>query len=158
MTTSQWPGSNGCEAGPGFILAGQSELSDESPGQGAEIVSTTGEASFRSCVEEARALFRKNTVAAVGSVEIAPDARLTCAVVNVENPEPESSDQRMGELRVAREALDPIESTHASVALTLSERPCVDAFTFPTLTAGATDAAMRPTCTFTRGGTLTVTV
>jgi hypothetical protein len=102
---------------------------------GADIVSTTGGASSRPCPEDARALCRKNTVAAVGSVEIAPDARPTCAVVNVENPEPESSDQRMGELRVAGEALDPIESTHAAVALTLSERPCVDAFTFPTLTA-----------------------
>jgi hypothetical protein len=122
------------------------------------MVSTTGDASSRSCPEDARAALRKNTAAAVGCVETAPDATLTWADVKLENPDAGLSDQRIGELRVADEASDPTESTHACVALTLTERPCVDALTFPTLMAEAATGANAPICTFTRGGTVTVTV
>jgi hypothetical protein len=97
-------------------------------------------------------------VAAVGWVEIAPDATLTWADVNLENPEPGSSDQRIGELRVADEASAPSESTHACVALTLTESPCVAALTLATVIAAAVAGATTPICTFTRGGTVTLTV
>jgi hypothetical protein len=103
-------------------------------------------------------VFRKNTVAIVGPVEITPDAMLTWFDVNVENPEPDPSDQRTGALRLTEELLDPTESTHARVALTLSERPWADAFAVPAVIAGAADVATAATCTFTRGGTVTVTM
>jgi hypothetical protein len=122
------------------------------------IVSTTGDASSRSSPEDAGAALRKNTVAAVGWVEIAPDATLTWVDVKLENPEPGLRDQRIGELRVADEASDPTESTHACVALTLTERPCVAAWTLPMLIAAAVAGATAPICTFTRGGTVTLTV
>jgi hypothetical protein len=97
-----------------------------------------------SVAEAVEAVLRKKTVAALASVEIAPDAILTFVEVNFENPELASSDQRTCEAR-AEEAPDPIESTHACVALTLSERPCVDALMFPTLTAAAAVVANAPT-------------
>jgi hypothetical protein len=122
------------------------------------MVSTTGDASSRSCPEDPRAAVRKNTVAAVGWGEIAPDATLTWVDVKLENPDAGLSDQPIGELRVADEATEPTESTHACVALTLTERPCVDALTFATLMAEAAAPANAPICTFTRGGTVTVTV
>jgi hypothetical protein len=83
---------------------------------------------------------------------------LTWFDVKLENPDAGLSDQRIGELRVADEASDPTESTHACVALTLTERPCVAAFTLPTLIAAVVAGENAPTCTLTRGGTVTVTV
>jgi hypothetical protein len=94
----------------------------------------------------------------VGWVETAPEATLTWVDVKLENPEPGLSDQRIAEVRVVEEASDPTESTHACVALTLTERPCVDALTLPMLMAGIAVGVKAPTCTFTRGGTVTVTV
>jgi hypothetical protein len=122
------------------------------------MVSTIGDASSRSWPEDARAPLRKNIVAAVGWVEIAPEATLTWVDVKLENPEPGLSDQRIDELRVLDEGSDPTESTHACVALTLSERPCVAALTLPMLIAAPTAGANAPIRTFTRGGTVTVTV
>jgi len=101
------------------------------------MVSNTGTVFPSSSVAEAAgAVLRKNTVAALTSVEIAPDAILTFVAVNVENPELASCDQRTCEVR-AEETPDPIESTHACVALTLSERPCVVGLMVPTLTVEA---------------------
>jgi hypothetical protein len=98
--------------------------------------------------------FRKNTVAALGSPATAPDAILTFDEVSLENPVPDSSDQRTAPS--SEEGFEPIESTHARVALTFSDRPCVDGLTLAALEAevGENDA----TCTFTRGGTVTLTV
>jgi len=39
------------------------------------------------------------------------------------------------------EELEPIESTHACVALTFRERPCVDGVTLPTLAAEVAEGA-----------------
>ena len=85
-------------------------------------------------------MFRKNTVAALDSPAIEPDAILTCDEVNLENPALGSSDQRTGALCVVEE-LEPIESTHACVALTFRERPCVDGVTLPTLAAEVAEGA-----------------
>ena len=85
-------------------------------------------------------MFRKNTVAALDSLDIEPDAILTCDEVKVENPALGSSDQRTGELRIAEE-LEAIESTHARVAFTFSVRPCVVGLTLPTLMVEAADGA-----------------
>ena len=79
-------------------------------------------------------MFRKNTVAAMDSPAIEPDAILTCDEVKFENPALGWSDQRAGVFPVAEE-LEAIDSTHARVALTFSERPCVDGLTLPTLAA-----------------------
>ena len=85
-------------------------------------------------------MFRKNTVAALDSPAIEPDAILTCDDVNVENPALGSSDQRTGVFRAVEE-LEAIESTHARVALTFTERPCVDGLMLPTLMAEAAEGA-----------------
>ena len=116
-------------------------------------VRTTGEL-LSSSGWDPRALFRKNTIASVDWVEIVPDATLTSLGDNAENPELGSSDQLTGELCVTEDALEPTESTQPCVALTLSERPCVDELTLPTLMDGLAEAS----CTFTRGGTVTITV
>ena len=83
-----------------------------------------------------------------------PDAILTSDEVSFENPVPGSNDQRM----VGRfdEGLEPMESTHVRVALTLNDKPCVDALAAVTaeVEVGESDA----TSTVTRGGTVTVTV
>ena len=85
-------------------------------------------------------MFRKNTVAALDSLDIEPDAILTCDEVKVENPALGPSDQRTGVFRVVEE-LEAIESTHARVALTFNERPCVVGLTLPTLTVEAAAGA-----------------
>jgi hypothetical protein len=69
-----------------------------------------------------------NNVAAVGSTARVPDAILTCEDVSFENPAPDSSDHRTFELCCA-EGLEPMESTHAWVALTFSDKPCVEGAT-----------------------------
>lgn len=94
----------------------------------------------------------------MGSVEIAPDAILTCVEVNFEKPEVASSDQRTGWVRGPEEASDPMERTQPCVALTFRERLCVDVLTLPTLIAGAADGTNAAICTLTLGGTVTVTV
>src|SRR4030081_291936 len=100
--------------------------------------------------------FRKNTVAALGSPATAPEAILTLDEVSLENPVPGSSDQRTAPS--SEEELEPIESTHVPVALTFSDRPCVDGLTIAALAAEAEVGENDATCTFTRGGTVTVTV
>lgn len=99
---------------------------------------------------------RKNTVAALESPASAPDAILTFDEVNFENPVPGSRDQRTG--LSSEEGLEPIESTHARVALTFSDRPCVDGLMLAALEAETEVGENDATCTFTRGGTVTVTV
>jgi hypothetical protein len=66
--------------------------------------------------------FRKNTLAAPGSAASVPDAILVCDEASFENPESGSSDHRTFAFG-ADDGLDPIEITHACVALTFSERP-----------------------------------
>jgi len=100
--------------------------------------------------------FRKNTVAAPASTASAPDAILTFDEVSLENPVPDSSDQRTA--LSSEEGLEPIESTHVRVALTFSDRPCVDGFTLAALEAEAEVGDNDATCTLTRGGTVTLTV
>jgi hypothetical protein len=99
---------------------------------------------------------RKNTVAALGSPATAPEAILTFDEVSLENPVPGSSDQRTAPS--SDEELEPIESTHVLVALTFSDRPCVDGLTIAALAAEAEVGENDATCTFTRGGTVTETV
>jgi hypothetical protein len=122
------------------------------------MVSITGSA-FLSCsvAEVAAAALRKNTVAALASVEVEPDAILTFVEFNVENPALASLDQRTCEAPTD-ETPDPIDSTHACVALTLSESPCVDALMFPTPATERAVVAKAPTWTFTLGGTVTLTM
>jgi hypothetical protein len=100
--------------------------------------------------------FRKNTVAALGSPATAPEAILTFDEVSLENPAPGSSDQRTAPS--SEDELEPIESTHVLVALTFSDRPCVDGLTLAALAAEAEVGENDATCTFTRGGTVTLTV
>jgi hypothetical protein len=66
--------------------------------------------------------FRKNTIAGLGSTANVPDAILVCADVSRENPLPGSSDHRTFAFD-AEDGLEPMDSTHAWVALTFSERP-----------------------------------
>jgi hypothetical protein len=101
--------------------------------------------------------FRKNRVAALGSTASAPDAILTCEAVSFENPAPGSSDHRTFAL-CCEEGLDPMESTHACVALTFSDNPCAEEMVLPALAAETELGASEATCTFTRGGTVTLTV
>jgi hypothetical protein len=86
-----------------------------------------------------------------------PDAILTFEEVSLANPLPDSSDQRTDEFR-SEDGFDPIESTHACVALTFNERPWVDGARLPASTAEVDVRASEATCTFTRGGTVTLTV
>jgi hypothetical protein len=102
-------------------------------------------------------MLRKKTLAALWSPPMVPEAILTCDDVSFENPVPGSSDQRTVALG-AEEGLEPMESTHACVALTFSDRPWVDGLTLPTLTADVNVGENEATCTFTRGGTVTVIV
>jgi hypothetical protein len=126
----------------------------EAHGQGAEIVSTTGEPLSSRPAEDAATALRKNTVAAIGPLDDAPDATLTSVDVSAEKPEPESRDQPIAE----RPRAEPTDRTHARDPLTLSERPWAEAFALVRLTAGALDDAIVPTCTLTRDGTVTETV
>lgn len=100
--------------------------------------------------------FRKNTFAPLESPASEPDAILTFEELSFEKPVPGSSDQRTA--LSAEEGLEPMESTHACVPLTFNDSPCVDGLTLPTLTAEAVGGENDATCTFTRGGTVTVTV
>ena len=60
--------------------------------------------------------FRKNRVALLGSTASVPDPILTCEEVSFENPVPRSSDHRTFAI-CCEEGLEPIESTHAYLAL-----------------------------------------
>lgn len=101
--------------------------------------------------------FLKNTVAALESPACVPDATLTCDEVSFENPVPDSSDQRTFVFG-SEEGLEPMERTHAWVALTFSDRPCVEGLRLPALIAETEVGENEATCTFTRGGTVTLTV
>ena len=102
-------------------------------------------------------MFRKNRVAALGSTASVPDAILTCEEVSFENPVPGSSDHRTFWF-CCEEGLEPIESTHAWVALTFRDKPRVEEVAFPALTAEMEVGESGATCIFTRGGTVTLTV
>ncbi len=102
-------------------------------------------------------MLRKKTLAALWSPPMVPEAILTCDEVSFENPVPGSSDQRTVALG-AEEGLEPMESTHACVALTFSDRPCVEGLALSALTAEIEVGENEATCTLTRGGTVTVTV
>jgi hypothetical protein len=102
-------------------------------------------------------MFRKNKVAALGSTASVPDAILTWEEESFENPVPGSSDHRTFWFG-CEEGLEPIESTHACVALTFSDKPCVEEVAFPALTAEMEVGENEATWTFTRGGTVTLTV
>jgi hypothetical protein len=121
-------------------------------------VSTTGAPLWSRWFDEDESMtFRKNTVAALESPACVPDARLTCDEVSFENPVPDSSDQRTF-VFASEEGLEPMERTHAWVALTFSDRPCVEGLRLPALTAETEVAENEATCTFTREGTVTLTV
>jgi hypothetical protein len=100
---------------------------------------------------------RKNTVDVPGFAAREPDATLTCEDVSFENPAPDWSDHRTFEFG-SDDEFEPIDSTHACVAFTFSERPWVDAPAFVALTAEAEADEKAATFTFTRGGTVTYTV
>jgi hypothetical protein len=100
--------------------------------------------------------FRKNTVAALESPACVPDA-MTRDEGSFENPVPGSSDHRTFAFS-SEEGLEPMESTHARVALTFSDKPWVEGLTLLALTAEIEAGESEATCTFTRGGTVTVTV
>jgi hypothetical protein len=90
---------------------------------GADIVSTTGAPLMSLWVPvSVSTTLRKNTIAALGSTANVPDAILVCADVSRENPVRGSSDHRTFAFG-AEEGLEPMESTHAWVALTFSETP-----------------------------------
>ena len=101
--------------------------------------------------------FLKNTVAALESPACVPDARLTWDEVSFENPVPDSSDQRTFVFG-SEAGLEPMERTHGWVALTFSDRPCVEGLRLPAPTAKTEVGENEATCTFTRGGTVTLTV
>jgi hypothetical protein len=98
---------------------------------------------------------RKNTVAALASPAFAPDAT-TCEELSFEKPAPASRDHRTFAPR-SDEELDPMESTHARVELTLSDNPRVAGAIVP-LTAEVAVGDIDATCTLTRDGTVTLTV
>ena len=121
------------------------------------MTTTGGPLRSRWSVETVSMTFRKNTVAALGSPASEPDAILICDEVSFENPVPASSDQRTIAFG-CEEGFEPMESTHACVALTFSDRPWVDGLTLAAPTADVDTGEKEATCTFTRGGTVTVTV
>jgi hypothetical protein len=98
---------------------------------------------------------RKNTVAALASPAFVPDAT-TCDEVSFEKPVPASRDHRTFALR-SDEELESMESTHARVELTLSDKPRVAGAIVP-LTAEVEIGEIDATCTLTRDGTVTLTV
>ncbi len=125
---------------------------------GAVTVKTTGACVASELLSVAvSSMFRKNNSADLGWVESDPEATVISPVARLVNPAFACCDQRIGDLRVP-EAADAIERTHARVALTVSEMPCVDALgvLLPTTAVGENETA--PTWTFTRGGTVTLTV
>jgi hypothetical protein len=86
-------------------------------------------------IDDPETFLRKNTVAALGAVEIEPDAILTSVELNFENPEFASRDQRIDAVRGPDGISEPMERTQPRVALTFKERLCVDVLTVPTLIA-----------------------
>jgi hypothetical protein len=100
---------------------------------------------------------RKNTSADIEGEERFPAATITSPLARLVYPELASRDQRIGAGELEVEA-DAIERTQARVAFTLSEIPWVDSFRALAPRAGVADSAIAPTCTFTRGGTVTLTV
>jgi hypothetical protein len=101
--------------------------------------------------------FLKNRVVARGSTATVPDAMRTCDDVSFENPAPASSDHRTFAF-CCEEGLEPMVSTHACVALTFSDKPCVEEVVLPALAAETGVGESEATWTLTRGGTVTLTV
>jgi hypothetical protein len=99
--------------------------------------------------------FRKNTFAELASPTCVPEAT-TCDDVSFENPVSGSSDHRT--FAFCSEGLELIESTQARDARTFRDKPCVEGLTPLALTAEIDVRESEATCTFTRGGTVTVTV
>jgi hypothetical protein len=101
--------------------------------------------------------FLKNTVAVLGLAAIAPEAILTWDEESFENPATGSSDHRTFAV-FREEGFEPMESTHACVALTFSDKPWVEEFGLPALTAEIGVVASDANWTLTRGGTVTLRV
>jgi hypothetical protein len=100
--------------------------------------------------------FRKNSCADFGCGENEPAAMLTSGPESAVYPEVAPRDQRTRVLELPLPP-EPIERTHARVAFTLREIAWVVAFA--ELARMATlDTVTGATCTFTRGGTVTLTV